>query len=86
MKQRNMIYWNGYDHIFQWMHMNEPSKSQIWILSIILYVAATLLFLAKQKTGASFVVAWNYYYIGYLLFSFQLIIFIQNFNSKIQEM
>lgn len=27
MRQKNMIYWNGYDDIFQRMHMNEHQKS-----------------------------------------------------------
>lgn len=50
MRQRKRIYWNGYDAIFQRMHMNKPSK--IFVVqdfSITSSAAATLLFLPKQK-------------------------------------
>ena len=43
---------------------NEPSKIfvfQIRIFEIILCAAATLIFLAKQRRGANFLVTWSYY-------------------------
>lgn len=87
MRQRDMIYWNSYDASFQWKYMNEPWKSLYFrsgFFSNILFAAATLLFLEKQKRGASFAVTWSYYYIySSSFFSSQpLIIFIQNFNKQ----
>lgn len=68
-----MIYWNGYDDSFQWMYMNEPSKSLYFrsgFFSIILFAAATLLFLTKEGlfgiiiifTHLFFIPTHNYFY------------------------